>query len=44
MGGADHFLATIAAREAALIDRIFAGDVAPFAEPRARAVAETTDA
>lgn len=44
MGGADHFLATIAARETALIDRIFAGDVAPFAEPRARALAETTDA
>lgn len=44
MGGADHFLATIAGRETALIDRIFAGDVAPFAEPRARLPAETTAA
>ncbi len=44
MGGADHFLATIAARETALIDRIFAGDTAPFAEPRARLLADVTDA
>lgn len=35
MRGADHFLATIAERETALVDRIFAGDTAPFADPLA---------
>jgi hypothetical protein len=33
MRGADHFLATITARETALVERIFAGDSAPFADP-----------
>lgn len=30
MGGADRFLATIAEREAALLDSVYAGDTAPF--------------
>jgi hypothetical protein len=33
MGGAGYFLATITSRETQLIDRIFAGDPAPFADP-----------
>jgi hypothetical protein len=36
MRGAEYFLATIDQRERALIDRIFDGDDAPFAEPPAR--------
>ena len=34
MGGADDFLATIDRRERAVFERIFAGDEAPFADPR----------
>jgi hypothetical protein len=33
MNGADEFLATILARETALMDAMFAGDDAPFADP-----------
>ena len=36
MGGADEFLATIAARETALLDAIFAGNDAPFPAPQRR--------
>jgi hypothetical protein len=39
MHGADDFLATIDRRERALFDRIFAGDDAPFADPREAASA-----
>lgn len=35
MRGAERFLATIAERETALVERIFAGDTAPFADPLA---------
>ena len=33
MDGADEFLATIAQRERALMEALFAGDVAPFPDP-----------
>jgi hypothetical protein len=33
MGGAREFLATVAARETALLDRIYGGEDAPFPEP-----------
>ena len=36
MHGAEHFLATIDARERALFDRIFAGEEAPFEDPLAQ--------
>jgi hypothetical protein len=35
MQGADTFLATIDARETALMDAIFDGAMAPFPDPRA---------
>src|SRR5581483_4971290 len=37
MHGADHFLATIVARETALLERIVAGDPTPFPDPLATA-------
>jgi hypothetical protein len=33
MGGANEFLTTITARETALMDAMFAGEIAPFADP-----------
>ena len=33
MHGADLFLATIVARESALVETIFAGETAPFPDP-----------
>jgi hypothetical protein len=35
MRGADYFLTTVVARETALVDRVFAGDSAPFPDPLA---------
>jgi hypothetical protein len=36
MGGASKFLATIAARETALLDAVYGGDLAPFPDPFGR--------
>ena len=33
MDGAEYFLATVVARETALMDAMFAGETAPFADP-----------
>lgn len=48
MGGASEFLATIVTRETALMEAMFAGDTAPFADPletrAARAAAATEPA